>query len=527
MRVLKRLIDGVRSKNQSKPWVVSAMVSGAAALGVMGSQAAQAQSYQPNWESLAGHNEAPEWFKDAKLGIYFHWGVYSVPAYGNEWYPRWMHFPEKGEHKHHAETYGSLNEFGYHDFVPMFKAEHFDADEWADLFKQSGARFAGPVAEHHDGFSMWDSKANPWNVKNKGPKKDITGELAKAIKDRDMKLIATFHHARNAQRYADQPAEATRTDIRSHRRFNNSHYPFFEGTPPTSTDPELRLLYGNLSIQDSERLWMDKLVEVVDQYDPDIVWFDSWLHEISEAQRQAFCAYYLNEAAQKDQEVVICFKQKDLPMTVGIEDFEKGRLDKLVDHTWMTDDTISKGSWSYTHDLTIKPTSQVLHVFLDIISKNGVLLLNISPMADGTIPQNQRDTLLGMGGWLKHNGEAVYDTRPWHVFGEGPTRLAGSGHFVHKKGGYLKYTPKDIRYTTKPGAIYATVLGWPGDGETVTLASFAPGAAGQDEVIDSVSMIGVGGALKWSRDDQGLHVTMPTQGPEGAELAVVIKLNLK
>ena len=158
------------------------------------------ERYEASWESLSKHNEAPEWFKDAKLGIYFHWGVYSVPAFGSEWYPRNMYRPSRKEFKHHLETYGRQSEFGYHDFVPMFKAENFDAEEWVDLFQKAGARFAGPVAEHHDGFSMWDSKVNPWNAKNMGPKRDITGELAKAIRKRGMKLITTFHHARLLQR---------------------------------------------------------------------------------------------------------------------------------------------------------------------------------------------------------------------------------------------------------------------------------------------------------------------------------------
>ena len=135
--------------------------------------------YQPNWTSLSHHEAAPEWFQDTKLGIYFHWGVYCVPAHASEWYPRLMHLPGHEAYKHHLEKYGHPSKFGYHDFVPMFKAEKFDAEEWADLFQKTGARFAGPVAEHHDGFSMWDSEVTPWNVKAKGPKRDITGELAR------------------------------------------------------------------------------------------------------------------------------------------------------------------------------------------------------------------------------------------------------------------------------------------------------------------------------------------------------------
>jgi alpha-L-fucosidase len=203
--------------------------------------------FASNWESLSKHNEAPEWFRDAKLGIYFHWGVYSVPAFGNEWYPRWMHFEGSKEYEHHLEKYGHPSGFGYHDFVPMFKAENFNAKEWADLFEKAGARFAGPVAEHHDGFSMWASEKTLWNVGLKGPQKDITGELEKAIRGKGMKFITTFHHAKHLQRYKGkekEEIEKNKDNIRS--AFRHSHYPLFEGMPPATDDPELNYLYGNI-----------------------------------------------------------------------------------------------------------------------------------------------------------------------------------------------------------------------------------------------------------------------------------------
>ena len=222
------------------------------------------ESYESSWESLSKHEAAPEWFRDAKLGIYFHWGVYSVPAYGNEWYPRWMHFEGNRFYAHHLKNYGHPSEFGYHDFIPMFKAEHFDAEEWADLIQKAGARFAGPVAEHHDGFSMWDSEVTPWNVVDMGPKKDITGELAKALKKRDIKLITTFHHAKNLQRF-----DSTETESRT-EGYELSHYPYFKGMPPASDDEKLKYLYGNIPAdQWHEEVWFGKLKEVIDKYQPD------------------------------------------------------------------------------------------------------------------------------------------------------------------------------------------------------------------------------------------------------------------
>ncbi len=480
-------------------------------------------SYEPNWESLAKHEAAPEWFRDAKLGIYFHWGVYSVPAYGNEWYPRWMHFEGNDYYEHHVAKYGHPSEFGYHDFVPMFKAENFDASEWADLFVKAGARFAGPVAEHHDGFSMWDSDATPWNAADMGPERDITGELAKAIRERDMKLITTFHHAKQLQRYKDVAAEELASDMNQRRKFNKSHYPFIEGMPTVSEDEQLKYLYGNIPEgQWLEEVWLGKLKEVIDQYQPDIIWFDSWLDEIPEAYRQKFSAYYLNEAEKWDKEVVIVRKQDDLPLNYTVDDLEKSRKNKLEPEPWMTDETVSRGSWCYTEDLEIKSSKDVLHVLIDIVSKNGVLLLNISPMADGTIPADQQKVLLDMGGWLEHFGEAIYNTRPWYIHGEGPT-LEPEGHFKNNKAFLnITYSWEDTRYTTLGEIIYATMLGWPGAGETVELKSFASDSLDVPVSIKSVSLLGSDEDVVWEQSAAGLTLQMPSEAPD--EMAVVFKI---
>lgn len=470
--------------------------------------------YTENWTSLANHTEAPVWFKDAKFGIYFHWGVFSVPAFGDEWYPRNMHFQGSREYKHHLANYGAPDKFGYHDFVPMFKAEKFDADEWADLFKKAGARFAGPVAEHHDGFAMWASKASPWNAKDMGPKRDITGELSKAIKGRNMKLITTFHHERQLQRYADKPDE---------KKFNNSHYPFIQGMPPTSMDPKLRLLYGYIPENEwLETIWFGKLKEVIDGYNPDIIWFDSWLDEIPEAYRQKFCAYYLNEARRKKQEVVIVRKQDDLPLSVSVDDLEKSRKNRLDSTTWMTDETISNGSWCYTENLRLKPTEDVLHILIDIVSKNGVLLLNISPKADGTIPDDQKTTLLNIGKWLDKNGESIYGTRAWYTYGEGPTKEPEGSFDNHQQFAKIKYSNKDIRFTTKGTVIYATMLGKPTPGQPITIESFAKAQWKNPVTITGVTMLSSKDEVKWTLADNGLSLTAPAQVPD--DMATVFKI---
>lgn len=479
--------------------------------------------YQESWESLAGHNEQPDWFQDAKLGIYFHWGVYSVPAFSTEWYPRLMHFEGSKEYEHHLKKYGHPSEFGYHDFVPMFKAENFNANEWADLFEKAGARFAGPVAEHHDGFSMWASDITPWNAGKKGPMRDISGELEKAIRAKGMKFITTFHHARNLQRYKGKE----KVEIDSMRKgFQNSHYPLFEGMPPALDDPELNYLYGNIP-EDKwlEDVWFGKLKEVIDKYQPDIIWFDSWLDKIPEPYLLKFCAYYLNESEKLGKEAVIVRKQEDLPLEVSVDDLEKSRKNRLEEKVWMTDETVSTGSWCYTENLKIKPAVDVLHVLIDIVSKNGVLLLNISPKADGNIPDDQKEVLLTMGNWLKKYGESIYETRPWYTYGEGPTKEP-EGHFKNREEFLkIKYSSKDVRYTTNGDVIYATLLGWPGSRAEVLLTSFSKNVWENSREIEKVTMLGHDEKVEYQLTDSGLNITTPDV--QADNMAVVFKVELK
>ncbi|RZO86610.1 MAG: alpha-L-fucosidase [Kiritimatiellaceae bacterium] len=484
---------------------------------------AAAPQYEASWESLAQHEAAPEWLKDAKLGIYFHWGPYSVPAFHNEWYPRWMFFRDHSAGKHHIENYGDPSEFGYHDFVPMFTAEHFDPEDWAELFQRSGARFAGPVAEHHDGYAMWDSEVTPWNSMDTGPKRDILGELFESLEKRDMKTIATFHHARNLQRY-DEESAAVETAKGGRRIMYTSHYPWIKGDPSTSDDPALQLLYGNMDPDKwHEEVWLGKLVEVIDKYQPDIIWFDSWLEMIPESHRQRFCAYYLNEAAQWDKEVVIIRKQEDLPINFTVNDHEKSREPKVSPVLWMTDDTISTGSWCYTDTLEVKPVHKVIHTLVDTVAKNGVVLLNISPKADGSIPEDQRSVLLGLGDWLATNGEAIYETRPWKVGAEGPTSEPEGGFKEHVKFLKLEYSHKDIRYTaSKDGkTVYAMLLGDPEGAGEITLEGFKQAAA----KAKSVALIS-GEAVAFKNTGEGLQVQLP-QLEVGAAKTVTLKIKLK
>jgi alpha-L-fucosidase len=483
-------------------------------IGVYGKSPIQAQKYQPDFESLEKCDPVPEWFKDAKFGIYFHWGVFSVPAFGNEWYPRNMYAEGTPENKHHREVYGEVSEWPYNFFItgakdkqgnfvqfaPRLKSEggNFDPDEWAQLFADAGAKFAGPVAEHHDGFSMWASKVNPWNSKDMGPHLDLVGLFTDAIRKQDMKVMLSMHHAYNITGY-------------------------YSDVPPTN-DPKLKILYGQQGKEENEKLWLNKHKEIIDFYKPDIIYQDFNLHIISQSVLLEFLAYYYNSANEWNKEVVATFKD-GLNKKCAVLDFERGGPPDVTDYYWLTDDAISSSSWCYTEGIGYYSKTQILHSFIDRISKNGNMVLNISPKADGTIPQEQKDVLLTMGSWLKKYGEAIYSTRAWEQYGEGPTKM-GAAHGIMM--GPVAGTAKDIRYTrNKENTIlYALLLGWDKDQKQINLSMLSSERM-NCRTLKSVELInnesGKYLLLDYKQTPEGLIVNLPEKSFE--ELAYVLKLS--
>ncbi len=468
--------------------------------------------FAPTWASLAKY-EAPEWYQDGKFGIFIHWGPYAVPAFGNEWYPRNMYKSEDKHQtfEHHVETWGPQSEFGYKDFIPMFKAEKYDPKQWAAIFKASGARYIVPVAEHHDGFPMYDCSFTEWSAAKMGPKRDVVGELAEAVRAEGLVFGLSTHRA--------------------------EHWWFFDQGLTFDSDvkdPRYAGLYGPARSRekaedgseppDREFLddWLARTVELVDKYQPQLVWFDWWIAQPPfHPNLQTFAAFYYNRGAEWGKGVAINYKKhggESFPDTAGVLDIERGQLADLRPIFWQTDTSVSKTSWGYVENHEYKTVDSIVDDLVDIVSKNGSLLLNVGPKPDGTIPEPEEKMLREIGRWLDVNGEAIYGTRPFAIFGEGPTAVV-EGPFGDTK--REAFTSKDIRFTTRKGVLYAIALAWPEKGR-VTVRSLASGKGLFEGEVGGVSLLGSEETLEWSRDDDGLHVQLPAERPSEHALALRI-----
>jgi alpha-L-fucosidase len=456
--------------------------------------------FGPSWDSLVKYT-VPDWYLDGKFGIFIHWGVYSVPAFGSEWYPRNMYRAADPTFKHHVETFGPQNKFGYKDFIPLFKAEKFDPAHWADVFRRAGAKFVVPVAEHHDGFPMYDSALTEWCAGKMGPKRDIVGDLARAVRGQGLTFGLSTHRA--------------------------EHWWFFNGGTTFDSDvkdPRYAGLYGpaqpDKTQPDKAYLdnWLARTVELIDKYKPQLVWFDWWIEQpVFQPYLQAMAAYYYNRGAEWGKGVAINYKNASFPDKAAVLDIERGQLAEIRPFFWQTDTAISKNSWGYVSNQDYKTAGSIVGDLIDIVSKNGALLLNIGPRPDGTIPEAEEKILLEIGAWLSVNGEAIYGTRPWKVFGEGPTPVMDGAFNDTKR---AAFTSRDIRFTAKGGALYAIVMAWP-EGE-IPIKALARGSALFPGEIRAVSLLGSKDAVTWSRDAVGLKVRMPTRKP--CEHAYVLKI---
>jgi alpha-L-fucosidase len=465
--------------------------------------------FKPDLKSLEKWS-VPDWYIDGKFGIFIHWGVYCVPAFGNEWYPREMYRKDSRCYEHHLKTYGPQDKFGYKDFIPKFKAEKFDAGEWAKLFKDAGAKFVVPVAEHHDGFAMYETELNRWNSAKMGPKRDIVGELAKAV-----------------------GKEGLVFGLSSHRE---EHYWFFDGGLDIKSDvqdPAFADLYGPVSkgpanghnfhqappSKEFLEDWLVRTCELVDKYHPQLVWFDWWINQFEYGEYlKKFTAYLYNRAHERGEPAAVNYKNHALTPGSAVFDIERGQLKEIYPRFWQNDTSVSKNSWGYIEGQDYKTSADIVSDLVDIISKNGALLLNIGPKADGTIPEPEQKMLREIGDWLKVNGEAVYGSRPWTVFGEGPTQVA-EGAFTDTK--RAAFTSSDIRFTQNNGNLYVIPMAVPADG-VIRVRTLEPDSNHCPDKIRGVELLGHG-KIKWRQEkNEGATFELPAR--EYSRMPAVIKL---
>jgi len=476
------------------------------------SKGLQTYRFEPTKASLK-HYKVPKWYEDAKFGIYFHWAPFSVPAYKTEWYPHWMYFPFNKKHRYsdireyHIKNWGPLNKFGYKDFIPLFTAEKWNPDEWVQLFKEAGAKYVVSAAVHHDGFALWDSKYISYNSAVMGPRRDIVKEFTEAARRAGLKMGVSTHYGRHWCYYYFRPEydnwNPKYEGLYGHRRGDND--------PPRPED---------------EQQWENVLKELIDKYQPDYIYVDGGIGDAERKFnkpyfRQQFynvLAYYYNRAQEWGKGVVLTYKRKFLDPDMAVEDFERSGMDSIrLSSKWQTDDKIAVHGWCFVKDTEFWPVDYLIGALVDIVSKNGNLLLNVGPKPDGTLREEEVKTLKEIGKWLKVNGEAIYGSRPWREFGEG-TMVYFSTDGRNKK---YKMGPDCVRFTVKDEILYAICFGWPASGKFY-IKSLSSEHPVSKLGIKSISMLGSNETIKWRETKNGLEVTFPKEKP--CDYAYVLKI---
>lgn len=453
--------------------------------------------YQPSWDSIQANYQVPDWYKDAKFGIFMHFGVYTAAAHASEWYPRHM-YATPAVVQWHAEHFGPQDKVGYKDLIPKFKTEKFNPDQWADLFVRSGARFVIPTAEHHDGFAMYDSDLTHWDAKEMGPKRDIIGDLAKSVRAKGMKFGISNHRMENWDFM--YPLAGLKTDL-----FDPKYADFYGPPQPHAKrgpQPAGEMVIDPLAPQSEAFLeeWLARNEEIVDKYQPDIVYFDNGVNPRRlDPWKLRFAAYYYNSAAKWGKAVTINTKA-DAYLYGTVTDYERqGRAPKTAQaNTWSVDDPIGD-KFGYVEGMGLASADTIIQRIVQDVARGGTYILNISPMADGTIPDAQQKTLIEIGDWLKVNGDAIYGTRQWVADADGA-----------------------VFYTRNGNTLYATALSWPT--EPVVLPS-VPLNIGK---VSKVSLLGYDQPLTFRQNDQGLIVTFPKDRVGAHAYALKIEgLNLR
>ncbi len=463
--------------------------------------------------------EVPEWFRDAKFGIWAHWGPQSAVEAG-DWYARNMYMEGSEQYEYHCEHYGHPSKFGFKDTIPLWKAEKFDPAMLMKMYKEAGAKYFFSMGVHHDNFDMWNSKYQHWNAVNMGPKKDILGMWQKAAKAEGMRFGVSDHL------------------WITYKWFSVSHGHDetgpLAGVPYDGTDPAFSDLYVNSDEVHSKldwnengipewwkKHWYMRIKDLVDNYEPDMLYIDGDLS--FEEYGLSLVAHHYNLSAKKNggkaQTIYTSKRLQDSLHGIALLDVERGVVDGIWPRPWQTDTCI--GDWHYKRGVKYKTAKTVVDLLVDIVSRNGNLLLNFPLPASGMLDLEELNTLAGITAWMKVNSEGIHGTRPWKIFGDGPsTKVTAEKQAAFNEQERKDLTSDDVRFTTKGDTLYAFVMGWPD--YAAVIQPLALDTALRVGKIQNVELIGYDGKLEWKQDQTGLKILTPAKKP--SDYAVTFKI---
>jgi alpha-L-fucosidase len=514
--------------------------------------------FEPSWKSLADNYQVPEWFADAKLGIWAHWGLQCVPEDG-DWYARSMYQQDQGRYRNHCERFGHPSEFGMMDFIPMWKAEKFDPEALVALYKQVGARYFVCMANHHDNFDNYNSKYQPWNSVNMGPKRDIVGEFAKAARHNGLRFGVSNHSAHAwhwFQTAYGYDAIGEKAGVRYdayNRTKEDGKGKWWEGYDPQQ-------FYGGYNVvipsgftsvdsmaawhQANDRVWSERIPEMnpqfaknwflrckqlIDDYHPDLIYFDDEYDLPMEHYGLEITAHMYNQSMRLNggrNEAVVNSKRLTEEQQKGVVmDCERGAFADISPRPWQT--CMCIGNWHYNRGLYekdgYKTAERIVKTFVDIVSKNGNLLLNIPVRGDGSIDEKEQAFLAEFKAWLDINGEGIFGSRPWKIYGEGVVKPNNSGSFRDNERLQESLSEKDIRFTQKNGKVYAFVLGFPTT-DIVTIHALGRKSAQMNgRKIKKVRLLGSDKKIVWQQAADALYITMPDIESTGKTICFEVK----
>lgn len=470
--------------------------------------------FEPTPESLKQY-QYPEWFKDAKFGIWAHWGPQAVPRQG-DWYARQMYEQGSADYKYHVAHYGPQSKFGYKDIIPLWKAHKWDPEKLMALYKKAGAKYFVSMGSHHDNFFLWNSRIHRWNAVNMGPHKDVVGTWQKAAKKEGLRFGVSEHLAASYTWFQA-----------SHRADTSGAY---KGVPYDGTDPQNFDLYhtkaapgdnGWLTTNiDWAKEWYNDVKELVDTYHPDLLYSDSAL-PFDTIGRKMLANYYNGDIANNGGQLTAVYNCKQPSGGMWAQDIERGVQDTISPFPWQTDTSI--GDWFYRTGQQYKTSTEILGMLVDIVSKNGNLLINIVQTPEGDLEPDMLKTLDEIGNWTAANGEGIYGTRPWKIYGEGPSTERSN----QKKGQFgglsdvRGYQPGDLRFTTKGSDIYAFCMD--ASERTVRIKALGKSSKLNDKKIGSITMLGSNQKLQWKQEDDALVITLPAELPAWKVVGLKIK----